>query len=64
MKRPKARNGDVARDRKPSVRRPTRRLWREDQNEQHLLAWTPVGRYRLGWMRMPEFAMSSGEPDA
>ena len=26
--------------------------------------WTPVCRYRLAWMRTPDFAMSSGEPDA
>jgi hypothetical protein len=61
---PKARDGDIVRDRKPSVRRPTRRLWREDPYEQHLLAWMPADRYRLGWMRMPEFAKSSEEPDA
>lgn len=42
---PKARDGDIVRDRKPSVRRPTRRLWREDPYEQHLLAWMPAGRF-------------------
>ena len=32
--------------------------------EQHVLAWTPIHRFRLGWMGTPTFAMSSGEPDA
>lgn len=63
-KRPKARAGDIARDRKPSLRRPTRRLWRDNQREQYVLAWTPICRYRLGWMKKPDFAKSSGEPDA
>lgn len=63
-KRPKARARDIARDLKPSIHRPSRSLWKDDQHEQHLLAWTPVCRYRLGWMRKPDFASSSGEPDA
>ncbi len=63
-KRPKARKRDVARDRMPSTRRPTRKLWRDGHHEQYMLAWTSTCRYRLGWMRMPDFAMSSGEPDA
>jgi RNA-directed DNA polymerase len=29
-----------------------------------VLAWTPIRRFRLGWMGTPNFAMSSGEPDA
>jgi len=29
-----------------------------------VLGWTPVERYRLAWMDMPDFAMSSGELDA
>ena len=48
----------------PSTRRPTRRLWRDGEVEQYQLAWTPVGRFRLAWMRTPDFAMSSGEPGA
>ena len=63
-KRPKARARDIGAARRPSRRRPTRRLWREGLVEQHLLAWTPVDRFRLAWMRTPNFAMSSGEPDA
>lgn len=64
-KRPKAHGRDILRDHHlRSLRRPTRRLWREGTVEQHMLAWTPVRRYRYCWMRTPDFAMSSGEPDA
>lgn len=63
-KRPNARMRDITRLRQPSVRRPTRKLWRDGRHEQYLLTWTPVCRYRLGWMRTPDFATSSGEPDA
>jgi len=63
-KRPKARARDIGAARRPSRRRPTRRLWREGHIEQYLLAWTPVSRFRLAWMRPPSFVMSSGEPDA
>jgi RNA-directed DNA polymerase len=63
-KRPKASAGDILGAYQPSSRRRTRRLWRQGSTEQHLLAWTPIHRYRLAWMRTPNFAMSSREPDA
>jgi RNA-directed DNA polymerase len=63
-KRPHARVREIARHRQPSHRRPTRKLWREGKHEQYLLSWMPIRRYRLGWMRTPDFALSSGEPDA
>lgn len=63
-KRPKARPRELWESKLPSLQRPTRRLWRDGLTEQHLLGWTPVCRYRLGWMRTPDFAVSSGEPDA
>jgi group II intron reverse transcriptase/maturase len=63
-KRPKARESDLWEAHQPSSRRTTRRLWREGPIEQHLLAWTPVCRFRLAWMEKPDFAVSSGEPDA
>ncbi len=63
-KRPKAKARDILKARCPSSRRSTRRLWREGAIEQYLLGWTPVRRYRLAWMRTPDFALSSGEPDA
>ncbi len=64
MKRPKAGMRDIRDAFLPSRVRPTRRVWQEGPVEQHVLAWTPVCRYRLAWMGKPDFAMSSGEPDA
>jgi RNA-directed DNA polymerase len=63
-KRPKARARELLLDLRPSARRATRKLWRHGSTEQYLLAWMPVGRFRLAWMRTPNFAVSSGEPDA
>lgn len=63
-KRPRARAQDVLDALQPSRRRPKARVWREGPVEQFMLAWTPVGRFRLAWMRPPPFALSSGEPDA
>ncbi|HEV8262265.1 MAG TPA: group II intron reverse transcriptase/maturase, partial [Burkholderiales bacterium] len=63
-KRPNAGMRNIARLRQPSLRRPTRKLWRDGKVEQYLLSWMPVRRYLLGWMKLPEFAMSSGELDA
>ena len=63
-KRPKARAPELWGLKQPSSRRPTRRLWRDGSAEQHLLGWTSVCRYRLAWMRTPDFATPSGEPDA
>jgi hypothetical protein len=63
--RPKTRGGVILRDHYlRSDRRPTRRLWRDGPDEQHMLAWTQVRRFRYCWMGTPDFAMSSGEPDA
>ena len=63
-KRRKARVRDILRNFTRSSRRPTRRCWRDGPIEQYVLAWTPIRRFRLGWMGTPHFAMSSGEPDA
>lgn len=63
-KRPTARAAEISQGRKPSRYRRTRRVWQEGDVEQWLLGWLPIGRYRLAWMRTPDFAMSSGEPDA
>jgi hypothetical protein len=48
----------------PSLVRPTRKVWREDQVEQFLLATLRVERFRRGWMRTPAYISVSGEPDA
>ena len=50
--------------RKPSLKRPTWRFWREGRSEQFLLAHLRVERFRRGWMRTPAYAMVPGEPDA
>jgi group II intron reverse transcriptase/maturase len=62
--RPKANAHEIAKNRQRSSRRPSVRLWRDGHIEQYMLAWTPVSRFRLAWMGTPNFAMSSGEPDA
>jgi len=63
-KRRKARVADIMRSFGRSSRRPTRKVWQEGKCEQYILAWTPVCRFKLGWMKQPDFAQSSGEPDA
>ena len=63
-KRPKAGAHDIQGALLPSRMRPTRRVWQEGRVEQYMLTFTPVCRYRLAWMRTPDFAMSSGELDA
>ncbi|HXZ02692.1 MAG TPA: group II intron reverse transcriptase/maturase [Stellaceae bacterium] len=63
-KRPKATAHEILALRRPSQYRRTRKVWRDGSVEQFVLAWTPVCRYRLAWMEKPDFAMSSGEPDA
>jgi RNA-directed DNA polymerase len=63
-KRRKARVADIMRSFARSSRRPTRKVWQEGTCEQYILAWTPVCRFKLGWMKQPDFAQSSGEPDA
>lgn len=63
-KRPKATPSELRGSKQPSRRRATRRVWSEGSTEQQVLCWTPVERYRLALMDKPDFAMSSGEPDA
>ena len=55
-KRRKARVGEIMRSFGRSNRRPTRRVWREGPHEQYILAWTPIRRFQLGWMKQPDFA--------
>jgi group II intron reverse transcriptase/maturase len=63
-KRPKASAHEILASRRPSQLRRTRKVWRHGSSEQFLLSMTPVRRYRLAWMDTPDYAMSSGEPDA
>ena len=41
-----------------------RKVWRADGVEQFIAAKLRVERFRLAWMSLPDFAMTSGEPDA
>lgn len=50
--------------RKPSLVRPTRKVWREGTTEQFLLGTLRVQRFRRGWMLTPRFVCVPGEPDA
>lgn len=63
-KRPKATAHEILASRRPSQLRRTRKVWQDRSAEQFLLAMTSTCRYRLAWMGKPDFAMSSGEPDA
>ena len=36
--------------------RPGRKVWREGKEEQFILAYLTVQRFRLGWMRQPDYA--------
>ncbi len=48
----------------PSLVRPTRKVWREENTEQFLLASLRVQRFRRGWMSTPRYAIVPGEPGA
>ena len=41
-----------------------RRVWTENGLEQYHMSYIPVRRYRRGWMGTPDYANTSGEPDA
>jgi len=40
------------------------RVWQDGKHEQFLVDTIHVGRFRFAWMRPPDYAMTSGEPDA
>jgi hypothetical protein len=39
-------------------------VWREGREEQFLMGHLTVERFKRGWMRRPDYALVSGEPDA
>jgi len=41
-----------------------RKVWREGQDEQFVLATLRRELFRLAWVKLPDYAMASGEPDA
>jgi len=63
-KYPKSNAHQILRYRRSSRSRRTRRVWSDGGWEQFLMALLPVRRFRRGWMRTPDFALVSGEPDA
>ncbi len=63
-KYPRAGAQEIARYRKPSSQRPNCKVWKEEGREQFLMGYLQVRRFQRGWMRTPDYAMVSGEPDA
>jgi len=55
---------DILRYMQRSRLRPGRKVWREGKEEQFMLAYLTVQRFRLGWMRQPDYAVVSREPSA
>ena len=62
-KYPKATTRWIAQRRQPSAH-DRRKIWRQDRDEQFLMNRISIGRYRRGWMAVPDYAITSGEPDA
>ena len=49
---------------RPSRQYPGIRVWAEDDTELYLMGRIPVKRFKLNWMRSPDYALAFGEPDA
>lgn len=63
-KYPKAGAHDVMRYRGRSTVHTRCSVWREGKEEQFLMGYLTVQRFKRGWMRQPDYALVSGEPDA
>lgn len=63
-KNPKSGRRQLIARRKASLNHPGCKVWKDGGEEQYLMGYLPVMRYRRGWMKTPVFAMTSGEPDA
>lgn len=63
-KYPKANAHQMYRFIKPSSLRPQYKVIKTDNIELYCMAWKPVKRYRLAWMRPALFTKALGEPDA
>ena len=63
-KHPRSTVKKLTRWRRPSRVHPGNQVWAEDTVEQYLMGYLPVHRFELRWMRKPEYAKTSGEPDA
>ncbi len=62
-KYPKARVREIMRRRRRSSAHPGCMVWREGKEEQFLMGYLTVQRFKRGWMRQPDYALTSGEPD-
>ncbi|MGD0659471.1 MAG: group II intron maturase-specific domain-containing protein [Syntrophorhabdales bacterium] len=63
-KHPDARVREIMRYLRRSLHQRGRKVWREGKEEQFLTSCLTVQRYRLAWMRRPDYALISGEPSA
>jgi len=50
--------------RRRSSAHPGCQVWREGKEEQFLMGYLTVQRYKRGWMRRPDYALTSGEQGA
>jgi len=63
-KHPKSGRRELMARRTTSRNFPGSKVWRDGLEEQYLMAYLPVKRFKRGWMKSPDFALTSGEPDA
>ena len=63
-KHPKTPGRKIASMRRPSRERPRLKVWAEGGYEQYFMAHLEVKRFKRGWMRKPDYAITPGEPDA
>lgn len=63
-KYPKSSRRKLMTHRKTSLIHPGYKVWMEMREEQFLMSYLSVMRFRRGWMNLPDFAMTSGKPDA
>jgi group II intron reverse transcriptase/maturase len=63
-KHPKAGAHEIMQYRRRSSAHPGYIVWREGKGEQYLMGYLTVQRYKRGWMRRPDYALTSGEQGA
>ena len=63
-KHPKSGRRELMAQRMTSRNFPGSKVWRDGLEEQYLMAYLPVKRFKRDWMKSPDFALTSGEPDA
>jgi len=63
-KHPKSSRRKLMTHRQKSLNHPECSVWKAGKEEQFLMGYLPVMRFRRGWMKHPDFALTSGKPDA